>query len=75
MSTREIIAELPGLEAADLAAIEHRIRELTARRAVPTGEASRPGVLRAERTANRLVLAGPRVIRQAEVEAILEEFP
>ena len=31
--------------------------------------------LRAERVAGCLILAGPRVIRQAEVEAILDEFP
>ena len=31
--------------------------------------------LRAERIAGRLILAGPRVVRQAEVEAILDEFP
>ncbi|MGB8167586.1 MAG: hypothetical protein WCF18_08845 [Chthoniobacteraceae bacterium] len=31
--------------------------------------------LRAERVAGHLVLAGPRVVRQAEVEAILGEFP
>ena len=31
--------------------------------------------LHAERIAGRLILAGPRVVRQAEVEAILDEFP
>ncbi len=31
--------------------------------------------LRAGRSAGRLILAGPRVVRQAEVEAILDEFP
>ena len=31
--------------------------------------------LHAERVAGRLILAGPRVVRQAEVEAILDEFP
>ena len=31
--------------------------------------------LRAERIAGHFILAGPRVVRQAEVEAILDEFP
>ena len=31
--------------------------------------------LRAERIAGRLVLAGPRVVRQAAVESILADFP
>ena len=66
MSTREIIAELPRLTVAELRAVEQRIAELTS-------EASRG--LRAERIAGHLILAGPRVIRQAEVEAILDEFP
>ncbi len=33
------------------------------------------GGLHAERIAGRLILAGPRLVRQAEVEAILDEFP
>ena len=69
MSTREIIAELPRLTAADLHAVEQRIVELTSRTtAAATG-------LRAERIDGHLILAGPRVVRQAEVEAILDEFP
>ena len=70
MSTREIIAELPRLTVADLHAVEQRIIELTAHQ---TTDAARS--LRAERIAGRLILAGPRVVRQAEVEAILDEFP
>jgi hypothetical protein len=31
--------------------------------------------LHAERVAGHLILAGPRIVRQAEVEAILDEFP
>ena len=31
--------------------------------------------LRAERIAGHFILAGPRIVRQAEVEAILDEFP
>ena len=68
MSTREIIAELPRLTLVELHAVEQRIAELTARRTDDDG-------LHAERIAGHLVLAGPRVVRQAEVEAILDEFP
>lgn len=49
--------------------IERRINELT------SGVASNAGTLRVERAAGRLVLAGSRVVRQADVEAILDEFP
>ena len=70
MSTREIIAELPRLTLAELHAVEQRIVELTSRQ--QTSAAAR---LRAERIAGRLVLTGPQVVRQAEVEAILDEFP
>ncbi len=70
MSTREIIAELPRLTVAELQAVGQRIAELTSRQATDAGSG-----LRAERIAGRLILAGPRVVRQAEVEAILDEFP
>ncbi len=70
MSTREIIAELPHLTVAELHAVGQRIVELTSRQTTGAG----PG-LHAERVAGHLVLAGPRVVRQAEVEAILDEFP
>jgi hypothetical protein len=76
MSTREIIAELPHLTLAELRVVEQRIVELTSRAA--TGADSLPDAnrgLRVERNAERLILAGPRVVRQAEVEAILDEFP
>ena len=68
MSARDIIAELPRLTATELRAIGQRIGELASRR-------SDAGALRAERVAGRLVLAGARVVRQTEVEAILDEFP
>ena len=69
MSTRDILAELPRLTGAELRAIAERIAELT-----PHGpQGSAP--LRAERVAGRLVLSGAKVIRQTEVETILEEFP
>jgi hypothetical protein len=70
MSTREIMAELPRLTVAELRAVEQRIFELTSRQTTDAG----PG-LHAERIAGRLVLAGPRVVRQTEVEAIIDEFP
>ena len=70
MSAREIIAELPRLTVAELHAVEQRIVELTTRQTSDAGSG-----LRAERVAGRLVLAGPRLVRQAEVEAILDEFP
>ncbi len=70
MSTREIIAELPRLTLAELHAIENRIAELPSRHVASTGNA-----LHAERIAGHLVLASPRVVRQAEIEAILDEFP
>jgi hypothetical protein len=70
MSTREILAELPRLSVAELRAVEQRIVELTSGQSTDTTTG-----LRAERIARHLVLAGPRVVRQAEVEAILDEFP
>ena len=68
MSTREIIAELPWLTLAELHTIAKRIAELTASRAADgtTG-------LHAERIAGRLVLTGPSIVRQAEVERLLLE--
>jgi hypothetical protein len=68
MSTREIIAELPRT-VAELRAVEQRIVELTARQTSGVGSG-----LRTERVAGHLILSGPRVVRQAEVEAILAEF-
>ena len=70
MSAREIIAELPHLTLTELHAVEQRIVALTSQKTI---EADRG--LRTERIAGRLVLAGPRVVRQAEVEALLDEFP
>ena len=70
MSTREIIAELPRLTLAELHAVEQRIAELTSRQ-----QTSAAAGLRVERIAGRLVLTGPQIVRQAEVEAILDEFP
>lgn len=68
MSTREIIAELPRLTLAELHAVAKRIAELTASRA-----ADRTKGLHAERIAGRLVLTGPNIVRQTEVEHLLLE--
>jgi hypothetical protein len=75
MSVREIIAELPGLTVAELHAVERRIVELTSLRTIGGNRPSDADKgLRVERIAGRLVLAGPRVVRQAEVESILDDF-
>ncbi len=66
MSTSQIIEELPRLSAAELREIERHISELT------NAAASE---LHAENIGGRLVLAGPRLIRQADVDAILDELP
>ncbi len=70
MSTRENIVELPRLTLAELHPVEQRIAEFTSRQTSVGGTR-----LRTKRVAGRLILAGPRVVRQAEVEAILDEFP
>jgi hypothetical protein len=75
MSAREIIAQLPGLTVAELRAVEQRIVELTSLRTSGSRASDAAEGLRAERIAGRLVLAGPRVVRQAEVESILDDFP
>lgn len=70
MSTREIIAELPRLTLAELHEIERRIAELTSRR-----RESATAELHPERIAGHLVLAGSQIVRQAEVDAILDSRP
>lgn len=72
MSAREILAELPRLTSDELRVVARRIHELTSAQPTPTGET---GTMRAERIEGRLLLVSPRVIRQAEVDAILDEFP
>jgi hypothetical protein len=74
MSVREIIEELPHLSPNDLAAIEQRIVELAAKTTTAGGLLD-GSALHAERLDGRLLLSGTRTIRQAEVEAILAEFP
>ena len=75
MSVREIIEELPHLSPDDLEAIEQRIVELAARKTTAAGDLLEGSALRAERLDGHLLLSGARTIRQAEVEAILAEFP
>lgn len=75
MSTREIIEELPRLTVAELKAVEQRISELASRRTAETTRSAAAAPLRAARIEGCLVLTGPRVIRQVEVEAILNDFP
>lgn len=73
MSAREILAELSRLTPAELRAVERRILELTS--SAPTIPSGAGEGMRAERLGGRLRLVSPRVIRQAEVDAILDEFP
>jgi len=75
MSAREIMDELPRLTVAELKAVERRIGELSFRTTEKAGLPFTGGTLRVERIAGRLVFSGARVVRQAEVEAILDEFP
>lgn len=72
MSAREIIQELPRLTAAELRDVQRRIDELT--RASAEATKVEPALHAIER-AGQLVLSGDRPIRQAEVAAILADFP
>ena len=65
MSAQEIIAELPKLLPDEFRLVQAKVEDL----------AKAKQRLHAERIAGRLILAGPRIVRQAEVEAILDEFP
>ncbi len=75
MSAREIIEQLPCLTAAELDAVRQRINELISREAAGVSSRSDGQTLRAERIEGQLVLTGPGIVRQAEVDAILDEFP
>ena len=69
MSFAEMLAEIPRLTAEERREVLRCIRE---------GETDRQSALpgfTAERVNGRLVLRAPRVIRQEEVDEILEEFP
>lgn len=75
MNASEIIEQLPRLTATELQAVEQRISELISRKKNIANAASDGRVLRPERVAGRLVLTGSRIVRQAEVDAVLDEFP
>jgi len=69
MSARKIIAELPRLTVAELHAVEQRIVNWTSRQTTDTGR----GIARRARRRTPHP-RGPRVIRQARVEAVLASF-
>ena len=75
MSAREIIEQLPCLTAAELDAVRERINELVSRETAGVSSRSNGRVLRPERIQGQLVLTGLGIVRQAEVDAILDEFP
>ena len=75
MSAREIIEQLPGLTAAELDAVRERINELVSRETADVSSRSDGQTLRVERIEGHLVLTGPGIVRQADVNAILDEFP
>lgn len=68
MSAREIMEQLPRLTAAELQAVEQRAAELVSHTA--NGRSLHP-----QRIDGRLVLTGPEVVRQSDVDAILDEVP
>jgi hypothetical protein len=69
MSFTEVIAEIPRLTR------EQRREVLRCVLDSDIEQAPAAGGFHSRRVDGRLVLTAPRVIRQAEVEAILEEFP
>lgn len=75
VSAREIIEQLPRLTADELQAVEQRISELISGKKIVANAASYGRVLRPERVDGRLVLTGSGLVRQAEVDAVLDEFP
>lgn len=75
MSARDIIEQLPALTPAELRVIERRITERMSQAMNTSDRATNGRSLRAERIEGRLVLTGTEIVRQAEVDAILNEFP
>ncbi len=75
MSARDIIEQLPALTPAELRVIERRITELMSQAMNTSDRATNGRSLRAERIEGRLVLTGTEIVLQAEVDAILNEFP
>ena len=71
MSYAEVLAEIPRLTPAQRREVLRRVCDAE----VAAGSATAVAGYRSERVDGRLVLTAPRVIRQAEVLAILEEYP
>jgi hypothetical protein len=70
MSFTEVLAEIPRLTPEQRRELLRRVQSVEN----SAGTSAVPGFV-AQRTTGSLVLSAPRVIRQAEVDAILNEFP
>ncbi len=70
MSFAEVLDEIPRLTPDQRREVLRRVRDAEA----VSSPAMAEGFL-SERVDGRLILRAPRVIRQVEVDAILEEFP
>lgn len=70
MSFAEVLAEIPKLTPEQRRELLRRVQSVENRAGAPAV----PGFV-AQRTTGSLVLRSPRVIRQTEVDAILNEFP
>ena len=70
MSFAKVLAEIPKLTSEQRRELLRRVRDVE-NGSVP---AAAPGFV-SQRPSGRLVLSAPRMIRQSEVEAILNEFP
>jgi hypothetical protein len=68
-------SNLPCLTAAELDAVRQRINELVSRETASVSGRSDGQTLHAERIEGRLVFTGLGIVRQAEVDAILDELP
>ena len=71
MSYAQVLAEIPRLTPAQRREVLRRVCDAE----VAAGSPMTVAGYRSERVDGRLVLTAPRVIRQAEVVAILEEYP
>jgi len=70
MSFAELLAEIPRLTPEQRGELLRHVQSLEN----GSGAAVMPGFV-TKRRAGRLVLSAPRVIRQVEIDAILNEFP
>jgi hypothetical protein len=70
MSFAEVLAEIPRLTPEQRRELLRRVQSVEN----SAGAAAAPGFV-TRRPTGSLVLSAPRVIRQAEVDAILNEFP